>query len=61
MFQLTNNSSRGVIDILKETFSRYGIPDVVMTDNGPHFNSKDFKTFSQKWSFEHNTSSPYYA
>ncbi len=40
--------------------ARYGIPDMVISDNGPQFDSKQFKTFQQKWQFEHVTSSPGY-
>ena len=49
-----------VISKLKMQMARYGIPDVDISDNGPQFDSKQFKTFQQKWQFEHVTSSPGY-
>jgi len=32
----------------------------LISDNGPPFNSEDFKTFSAEWDFHHVTSSPYH-
>lgn len=55
---ITNLSSAGVIKVCKRTFARYGIPDVVQSDNGPQFASSDFTIFGQKWGFQHTTSSP---
>ncbi|XP_015233581.1 PREDICTED: uncharacterized protein LOC107086865 [Cyprinodon variegatus] len=37
-----------------------GIPDIVISDNGPQYASLEFEHFSQKWGFEHRTSSPGY-
>ncbi|XP_062568920.1 uncharacterized protein K02A2.6-like [Saccostrea cucullata] len=50
-----------VIDCLKQQFSRHGIPDPVISDNGPQFKSADFHTFACDWEFEHSTSSPYHS
>ena len=49
-----------VTKVLKVMFSRYGVPDQVITDNGPQFTSSEFTTFAQQWGFEHVTSSPRY-
>ena len=32
--------------ILKQVFSEYGVPQTVMTDNGPPFSSKEFAAFA---------------
>ncbi|KAK5866506.1 hypothetical protein PBY51_020693 [Eleginops maclovinus] len=37
-----------------------GIPDVVVSDNGPQYNSQEFQRFCQLWEFQHRTSSPGY-
>ena len=50
-----------VIAKIKAHFARYGIPDTVVSDNGPSFNSDTFAHFAQKWEFEHNPSSPYHS
>ena len=34
---LQKNTSSAVIEFLKEQLSRYGIPDTLVTDNGPQF------------------------
>ena len=43
---------------LKSHFARYGIPDQVISGNGPQFTSDEFINFSRTWDFEHLTSSP---
>ena len=53
-------TEREVIDICKKLFSRYGIPEIVRTDNGTQFAS-EFKKFASAYDFVHVTSSPCYA
>ncbi len=43
---------------MKGHFSRYGIPDVLVTDNGPQFASESFKNFADEWGFQVCPSSP---
>lgn len=45
---------------LKAHFARYGIPNTVVSDNGPQYSSQEFQRFSQLWEFDHKTSSPGY-
>jgi transposase InsO family protein len=47
-----------VIDYLKCVFSEFGIPERIVTDNGPHFISEHFKKFASDWNFDHVTTSP---
>ena len=47
-----------VIKKLKAHFARHGIPEQLVTDNGPQFTSRDFLKFSKEWDFDHRTSSP---
>ena len=53
-------TSSTVVGILKELFSEQGIPERVMSDNGPQFVSEAFKTFAKLYEFSHVTSSPHY-
>lgn len=46
---------------LKAICARYGIPDVVVSDNGPQFTSTDFQYLACELDFEHVTSSPHNA
>ncbi|KAL8613325.1 hypothetical protein ACOMHN_052565 [Nucella lapillus] len=43
---------------MKHHFARHGMPDVVISDNGPQFSSQLFKVFARSWGFTHKTSSP---
>ena len=54
-------TTHGVIKALNSMFSRYGAPDVVISDNGPQFDSAEFAAFGKTWKFQHQTSSPRYA
>ena len=50
--ELSDVASASVIQFLKEQLSRHGIPDVLVSDNGPQW------TFDKEWVFRHVTSSP---
>lgn len=45
---------------MKAHFARHGIPERLVTDNGPCYSSQDFERLSKSWGFEHVTSSPLY-
>ena len=57
---LQENTSSVVIEFLKEQFSRHGIPDSLVTDNGTQFTSQEFKQFTHSWEFVHVSSSPHH-
>ncbi|KAL1446090.1 hypothetical protein WDU94_005684 [Cyamophila willieti] len=56
----SNTTSSMVISHVKSIFARHGIPQIVVSDNGPQFSSQDFKQFARKYEFQHITSSPMY-
>ena len=58
--KLTYTTSGTIISVLKTVFSRYGIPEQLISDNGPQFASREMKMFSASYGFEHVTSSPHY-
>ena len=60
IWRLSNQTSKAVIEQMKSIFAEYGVPDTLITDNGPCYDSKEFKWFTQKYNFEHVTSSPHY-
>ena len=41
-------------------FAHFGIPDLLVSDNGPQFSSKEFGQFADLLGFTYQTSSPYY-
>ena len=57
---LPDMQSDTVILGLKTIFSENGSPEILITDNGISFISKDFKQFAMEWSLVHKTSSPRY-
>ena len=58
--RLKDQSSARVISVLKELFSTHGIPDIIVSDNGPQFSSDAFRLFTTEYDFVHVTSSPKY-
>ena len=56
--QLSNTRSTDVIVHLKSIFARHGIPEVLMSDNGPQFSGQVFAGFAASYGFRHVTSSP---
>ncbi|CAB3985408.1 Transposon Ty3-G Gag-Pol poly, partial [Paramuricea clavata] len=58
--ELTRTTADKVIVACKVQFARHGIPDTVITDNGPQFSATEFSAFARDWQFKHLTSSPRY-
>ena len=48
---LSNIRSATVIQHTKSIFDRRGIPEVVISDNGPQYSCQDYKNFASKWGF----------
>ena len=60
LFQVKTMSFANLKDHLVELFSVEGIPDEIMSDNGPPFNGKEFSSFLIGLGIRHTTSSPNY-
>ena len=58
--KLSSKTGKEVIGKVKAHFARDGIPDQVISDNGPPFSSAEFQEFARAYSFDHVTSSPAY-
>ena len=58
--KLTNISSSTIINRLKGIFDEHGIPERLISDNGPQYSSEEFRVFSARYGFDHVTSSPLY-
>ena len=51
--KLDGESSQEVIQRLKSLFARHGIPQQVMSDNGPQYSSFKFSKFAKAYQFVH--------
>ena len=55
---VNNLTSQCVINSCKAIFARFGIPEVLFSDNGTQFSSREFARFAEYYGFTHLTSSP---
>ena len=60
LFQVKTTSFANLKDHLEELLSVEGIPDEIMSDNGPPFNGKEFSSYLTGLGIRHTTSSPNY-
>ena len=60
ILHLPSATSAQVINKLKTVFARFGIPDEVVSDNGPQFSCAEFQEFARQLDFKHCTSSPHH-
>jgi len=56
-----STSATTVMPKLDKVFSEFGVPDIVRSDNGPPFNSKEFATFADDLGFKHRKVTPKWA
>ena len=57
---LKDKTGKEVIHLLKKHFSTHGIPNKLMSDNGPPYGSYQFQQFMTSYDIEHVPSSPHY-
>ncbi|KAL5515893.1 hypothetical protein EMCRGX_G001138 [Ephydatia muelleri] len=60
VFQLNEATSGTAITALMTTFSRFGLPEIIVTDNGSQFTSDQFKTFCDENGIRHVRVAPYH-
>ena len=56
IFPVTSTHHQKLLRFLWDLFLTEGMPAVVMTDNGPPFNSEEFWCFMREFDFKHQTS-----
>ena len=57
---MSSTTASSTIGTLRSLFARHGLPQVIVSDNGPQFTSDDFKKFMQINGVKHITSAPYH-
>ena len=57
---LTHLTAKHVINHCKSQFSHHGIPDTLISDNGPQFSSHELQQFVKQYQIDHHTSSLYH-
>ena len=58
--RLERTTAECVIAHTSSLFARHGIPEVVISDNGPQYTSAQYAQFAKDYDFRHITSSPYH-
>jgi transposase InsO family protein len=57
--QMSSTTSQATIQALREVFSRYGLPEILVSDNGPQFVSRELENFCSQNGILHRTSAAY--
>lgn len=60
ILHLPSTTTSHVTQKLKAVFARFGIPNEVVSDNGPQFSSAEFQELAKRLDFKHITSSPHH-
>ena len=58
--RLKQTTTEEVMRHTKSIFARHGIPETVVSDNGPQYSSGLYREFANNFGFHHVTSSPYH-
>ena len=57
---MSSTTSQSTIDVLRSLFSRYGLPEQIVSDNGAQFTSDEFTQFMKLNGIKHIRSAPYH-
>ncbi|XP_012826093.1 uncharacterized protein K02A2.6-like [Xenopus tropicalis] len=57
---MDSTTSCKTIEVLRGLFSRYGIPETLVSDNGPQFTSEEFECFLKSNGVKHVRSAPFH-
>ncbi|GFV97538.1 uncharacterized protein K02A2.6 [Trichonephila clavipes] len=55
----SRSSTKKTIECLRDSFARFGLPRVLVSDNGSQFTSYEFQRFMHKNGVRHKTSAPF--
>ena len=57
--QMKSTTAVATVDVLREIFSRHGLPKMIVSDNGPQFTAQEFKDFCLRNGIMHRTTAVY--
>ncbi|XP_024873812.1 uncharacterized protein K02A2.6-like [Temnothorax curvispinosus] len=60
VFRMTAATTTKTLECLEEVFSRQGLCDTLVSNNGPQFVSKEFENFCMQYGIYHIKTPPYY-
>ena len=60
IYSMSSTTADKTVEVLRDVFSRFGLPEVLVSDNGPQFISQEFVTFLSSMGIEHVKSAPYH-
>ena len=60
VIEMKSTTAERTIEVMRTLFGSYGIPEQVVSDNGPQFASEDFAEFMRRNRIKHIRSTPYH-
>ena len=58
---MSSNTAQATVQQLRKIFATHGLPQMIVSDNGPQFVSEEFKEFCSSRGTQHNTIAPYHS
>ncbi|GFQ68708.1 uncharacterized protein K02A2.6 [Trichonephila clavata] len=58
-YPMKTTTTKKTIECLRDSFARFGLPRVLVSDNGSQFTSYEFQRFMQRNGVKHKTSAPF--
>ena len=60
VYEMTSTTAQETIETLRHIFASYGLPEQLVSDNGPQFVAKEFEEFMLNNGIKHIRSAPYH-
>ena len=60
IYEMSKTDSSSTIEVFREIFSRFGLPELVISDNGSQLVSEEMEHFFEINGIKHRTSAPYH-
>lgn len=60
VFTMSSTTTSQTITVLRDLFARTGVPEQLVSDNGPQFTSEEFQTYLKRNGIRHITSAPWH-